>query len=298
MAISRIKDIKYKGFKPIEKKKVIKDINLLIDKFNDDNEELYRFFYNGSNSQSLHEIMESAMQKEFGRHRDYLLSYLHDINANVTDIYEYLDSTRVEKFQKFINSLTKNSNQSIEDIRKEIFKWYTNEKKFIKEEKDEVIKEVTKSVNMTIKRIKFELGRKQESKRNQLIKKCSELTDQIENSAKPFIKAKNKSDSKFDSVNSMLKAIRIIEALKNLKSIIFNKQGDLLPTSLKIFDECFKNKRNWKALNSSEKIVSNPPMLQSNALTNQVIINFYSMLTDRGTNIWKIIQQYLGVQIP
>ncbi len=283
MPISRIKDIKYKipklsiieRIKSTQKKRnIIKDINLMIDKFNEDNDMLYDNMLIISNN-----ISEDAVEKEFDKSgRNYLLLYLHEIKRDICELNEVLSRNREREFQEFIDSITQDPRKSIETIRKEIFNWYINEKKFIQKENQEIDEAVKEIVEVTIKRIKTELPKRQERKRNQSIEKCSRLIDMIEK----FYKNNTKAD-------------KILKALKELKTVLHDKKGRLTQETVNTLTVCFKGNRNWINLQISKK-PPHPPIPNADNITNQVIINLYGMITDDGTNLWKIVRNYIEIK--
>ncbi len=278
MPVSHIKDVRYKGFHPSEKKKIIKDINLLIDKFNEYDEILTSYLYDGSNPYRFSKASDSILNERLGGHRNYLLSSLHEMKFNVVMLNERLSYIRKKEFEKFIDSITQDPKKNIEDIKKEIFKWYANEKKFIEEEKNKLKIAVEETSKFETKKAEAEIKTTQERKRKKSIEKCTALIKQIE---KGFLKN--------------TKTAKILTALKELTAVLSNQKGNLTQESLQSLIACFKGNRNWTKVQLSKKN-NYPPMPDSDNLTNQVIINLYGMVTDGGTDLMKLIKNYIGVK--
>ena len=281
MAIPYIKNIKYKGFKPNDEKSIkekvniIKSINILIDKFKEDNNKLYETTIITSS-----QAANNAVEQEFGKsNRKYLVFYLQEIIVpDVINLNDASFNNREVEFQKIISSLTQNPNQNIRNIEKEISKWLKNEKQFIKKETKNINAGVKEIIKKTIKKIKVELSTKQERKKLQLIDKCDKLITIVE--------------KELTGNNQNIKAQQIFNALKELKTTLLEKNGNLELKTLYALTDCFGKNRNWSKINPNEKI-KYPPVPNCNAITNQVIINFYGMITDTGTNIEKIVQEYV-----
>lgn len=276
MSISHIQNIRYKGFHPTDKKNIIYDINLLIDKFNEDNNMLRDSLWDLQNPNNFNVFTENAMIKKLGNHRHYLLSYLHEIKFNIVKLNERLFYIREKEFQKFIDSLTKDSKKSIETIKKDIFNWYLNEKNFIKSEREKIDDALKETTAITIERATVKLKSKQEKKRKALLDKCTLLIKHIETKYK---------DNK--------KADELFIALKRLKFILSRKDGNLTYDLAQPLIACFRSNRNWSPIKKSSEKILYPPIPRADSITNQIIINLYGMVTDGGTDFIGLIKSYV-----
>ncbi len=285
--VEHVTDIKYKGVHPLEKKKVIKDINLLIDKFNSDNNLLYedsvrynddetnKKYYKDKKSNKIPNIyatISNIVISEFSYHRNYLLAYLHDIKFESTTLEERLRYNRVSEFEKFISSITQNPKLSLKDITQCIFNWYRCEKTFLLGEKAKIVVGIEKLAKIYTEKIKNEIKAKQESKRKKLLKHCQEWVKFIDTTTKEK-KEKLKSNE----------SIFLSSAIKELISIVSRKKGDLSQCSFETIKKCFFRNRNWKPiLPASQYTDKYPPLPKSDSRTNQILINLYALITDDG----------------
>jgi hypothetical protein len=70
--VPHIEDVKYKGLQPTLKKETIKNINLMIDKFNEFNAELIDYYI----IEKLIQKPDNLVQAFFPGHRNYLLKFI------------------------------------------------------------------------------------------------------------------------------------------------------------------------------------------------------------------------------
>ena len=104
--VQHVKNIKYKGLHPIDKKKTIKKINDLIDKFNGTSEKDY-----------------GELEKFLNERFKYILSSyegLRELKTSIVKFVEQKRKQRVEDFDKFMEITTTDSSSKLDSIEKKV----------------------------------------------------------------------------------------------------------------------------------------------------------------------------------
>lgn len=284
-----INNIKYKGIHPIEKKKTIQKINLLINKFNSADERLYN---KGLEIVATEKMDDVLTDNGLDAYRGISLSYLTDFHMkSIKKLESMLESNR-EDFKKFIKSLT-TSGKTLEEINKETemnkyWKLYdsSSDGKHIKVNAaafNEFSKNFEKTLKSSIQKyaastiliIKTYLLEKEKEK----LKDSKELLEK-------FIKILEAETDKTSYTKFQKKEINnLVSTFKSLTQIIDSKKGNLTGTQIKALNQYFKGERAFETTNSvdmknlKEKYFL--PMMQNvNKETKKMILVIMSMATD------------------
>lgn len=294
--VQHIKDIKYKGFHPIDKKKTIKKVNLLIDKFNTIDEILHE---NGlmmiRNETNENKIIDLLGVKGLDALYGICLTYTTDLQEKAINDLESTLKKSKEDFRKFIASL-ENSGKSLKDINKEIesseyWKIFdsTNDGKKLKingEYYNKISKKFERNfrarlreyVATTITVIKVYILEKEEEKLEECIDYSKTLAKKLE------IEATKTSFTNREKVELETTA----SILRELANIVKSKSGNLSTNEIGTLQRYFKGNR---VFNSTKEIDTSkikekyflPSMKNSNKETKKMIIIFMSILTDAGS---------------
>lgn len=295
MLVPHIKDIKYKGFHPNEKKKTIKKINLLIDKYN---AFCYNFFgYNPKSDiksnilnkySSYNELIRILKKHGLEAYYQMCLSYIQENLSNIKDKVDDIENKFKKDFKKSIKSLT-TSGQDLETINKNIeknifWKIYTvvgedslkvknPEYKKLQTEMENTLKKVIKECNVNMIAVfKTYLSDKQEAKLLEASNHLNAVILGLENEIYKDITLKSEME-------------KVIQALKDTVKIMEAKKGTLSQDQIKLLNECLKGVR---SLDDVKDI--NPETMKekyflsmikpSNNETKKMIFIIISILTD------------------
>ena len=272
--VQHVKNIKYKGLHPIDKKKTIKKINDLIDKFNrvngdiyDDTQDLCARFTD--NSAILHLFKGKGLGEV---NRDICLSYMWDVLFRMKAFREYRHNCRVKEFNNFLKSITTNSSNKIDFINKEVDS--KNEELNSKEPdglKNEELRlarvKFSKLVDDMFKVIKVDLFNKQNSKLKEVDSFIKKLIDKFPKEP--------------DNDSLKLKA-----ALVNVKSVISKKAGKISNDNIEILNKHFgvKSIRGWnkRGIDAIKEKYDLPMISGSDSDTKDIIFSFMAIMIDGG----------------
>ena len=295
-----IKNIKYKGVHPIEKKKTIQKINLLIDKFNSTDEKLHD---KGLEIVATEKMEGVLTDNGLDAYRGICLSYLTDFHMKTMKKLESILESDKEDFKKFINSLT-TSGKTLEEINKEVemnkyWKLYdsSSDGKHIKINAaayNEFSKKFEKTLKSSIQ--KYAASTLLIIKTYLLEKEKEKLKDSNELLGK-FIKILVAEANKTSYTKSQKKEINnLISAFKSLSQIINSKKGNLTRNQINTLNKYFKGERAFESTNKADtknmKEKYFLPMMQNvNKETKKMILIIMSMATDvaSGENVTRTI---------
>lgn len=292
-SVAHIKDLKYKGFHPIEKKKTIEKINLLIDKYN-------RFCYDTFSGNTKYDkkslAIVSANDKEVERilkkhgldiYFQMGLSFIHDAKYNIYPRILNVEKDFKEKFIKeSLNPLIKQK-RDLKTINNEIEKdkfWqiYTykgnklsrNQEKF-DELQQQVSNEYKKIVqeghSQMVQVFKNYITDKQENK-------LEELKDFLLSTAIDL-------EREIYKDNTLKKEMKkVVETLKKIQQIVKYKKGNISSNEAKLLISCLKGLRGLEELIkinvSTLKEKYFLPTIKSDNKTKKIIFILISVLTD------------------
>ena len=294
--VPHITDIKYKGFHPIDKKKTIKKVNLLIDKFNTIDEILYQ---NGL-MMIREETNENKIIKLLGvKGLDALygisLTYTTHLQEKAINELKTTLEKQKEDFRKLIASL-ETSGKSLKDINKKIesseywkiFDSINDGKKLkiIGEYYNKVSKKFERNFRATLREyvvatlgvIKTYILEKEEEKLEECIDYSKTLAKMLEFEATKT-SFTNREKIELETTASILREIAKIAKAKS---------GTLSTNEIKILQRYFQGNR---VFNSTKEIDPEeikekyflPSMKNSNKETKKMIIILMSILTDAGS---------------
>lgn len=304
--ISHIKDIKYKGFHPIEKKKTIDKINLLIDKYNT----FYHNFFQDNSDFSVkdqiyakyggyEELLE--VLKTYGLEAYYQMgiSYVHENQYNITKRMDQVEKDLRDDFEKSLEKL-KNSGKDLKTInqnveRNEFWKIYSvvgenslkiknPEYQTLKDKIENLLKKEIRECNVIMVGI-FQ---------TYLIRKEKEKLNETSNFLKATILGLENEIYKNESLKEEME--KVIEALRKIiEAMDPNKSVNLSRDQLKLLSESFKGIRNFENMknintgNLEGKYYLSS--IKSNKRTKKMIFIIISVLTDSANkrNLRKII---------
>ena len=301
--LPHVTNIKYKGFHPIEKKKTIKEVNLLIDKFNTfagtmDNE-LYKI---AKKEASLKEIM---IENGLGAYYELVSTYYTDLVYRIDKKHESMMVNQKKEFEKFIKKLT-TSGRTLENINKEIkdndyWQFYdtTNNDKYLKittKCHDAAIHfqstfklHIRKYMASTIQIIKTYLINKEKEK----IEECK---DYAQNLAKMLDEEAKKESGEFEKTELN----NLSSMLKKIATIAQNKSGNLEDKEIALFHSYFKGNRVYNDASEDVKEKAKEkyflPMMQCKPETKKIILILMSILIDvksKEENVKKTIMKNL-----
>ena len=290
-----VTNIKYKGFHPIEKKKTIQKINLLIAKFNifarkmDD--ELYHIEEAEASTKKIKEIM---IENGLGAYYGLVSTYYTDLIYRIREKHESMMVNQKKKFEKFIKKLT-TSGRTLENINKEIEdNDYWGLYKATSDGKGLIINKykyhdaaihfqttfrlrVRKYMASTIQIIKTYLINKEKEK-------IGECKDYAQNLAK-MLDDETEKASLGEFEKTELNNLSLM--LKRIATIAQNKSGDLTSEEITLFHKYFKGNR---AYNDASKDVKEKakgkyflPMMKCKPETKKIILILMSILVDAGS---------------
>ena len=295
--VQHIENIKYKGFHPIEKKKTIKKVNLLIDKFNTIDEILHDYgLMMISNETNEKKIISLLRAKGLDAFYGICLTYATDLQEEIINKLESKLKKPKEDFRKFIASL-ETSGKSLKDINNEIEAseyWdifdSVNDSKKLKinrKQYNTIVKKfernfrasIRKYVAATITVIKVYILEKEKEKLEECIEYSKTLAKKLEAEASK-ISYTNREKVEFETTASIL---------RELAQIVKNKSGSLSTYEIKILQRYFKGNRVFNSTKGidPEKIKEKyflPDMTNCNKETKKMIIILMSILTDAGSD--------------
>lgn len=299
--IPYVKDLKYKGFHPIEKKKTIQKINLLIDKFN----EFYSDLFIKSNS-PLGELTEKykesgeiikLLEKQnlavyYSMCTPYIEQNKNDLRKKATEF----EKKMIKDFKKFIKFLTTCGyeliyiNLNIEGSKFwEIYTTTNNGKSLkiknpqynnlVKEYREALEYEFKKCNTDTISNIKTYLTDQEEKKLNEMLIPLQQLTLGLENEI-----YKNKSLEE--------EMEKVINAIKATVRIINSKKGSLSEDDMKSLKRAFKDIPKFKKIMKTNACFLKekyflPTIKKSNTETKKIILAISAVLNDNVTRYLK-----------
>lgn len=284
-----ITNLKYKGFHPIEKKKTIKKINLLIDKFNKVNNDLYckgsNILSNETNDNRFERLLEL---NNLDAYRGITLTYQSDLTIRTMKKLPSVLIKRRDNFKKFIKNLTKPGNK-LEDINTSVEKneywnycegndpknlkftnrYNTTSKNFEREFKAKIQTEVANTINKITKFLLL----KEEEKVEEAKTFLEELNEHLE-------KEKNKGYKDNEEAKAIIENLEA--AFKKLINILEKKNGSLTENEIKIIEGYVNLARVPKEIKTPKDTSYFLPMIECNEGTKKIILKVMSAQTDSG----------------
>ena len=283
-----ITNLSYKGFHPIEKKKTIKNVNLLIAKFNEVNNDLYQngleIITNETNDNKFEKLLES---NDLDAYRGITLTYHTDLYITSMQKLPSVLAERKRNFKKFIKSLTQPI-KKLEDINtlvEENKYWncctgndpknlkFTNEynNTILRQFSKEFGSEISTDTANTINKIKVLLLAKEEEKVEEAKTFLEKLNEYLE-------KEKNnnyKDDEKAKTIIGNLE-----RAFKKLINILDKKSGSLTGSEIKIIEGYINLARVPEKINVPKDTSYFLPMIECYEGTKKIILKVMSAQTD------------------
>lgn len=293
-----IKNIKYKGFHPTEKKKTIEKINLLIKKYNT----FYKNFFGyglgsenikntlvaeGSNDRKIKELLGRNGLKgcfQIG------LSYVHNNKKNIDDEMNKIETDFKKNFENSLDRL-KNSGKDLKTINQDIEKndfWeiYTvvgenhlkiknPEYENFEEEMKNIVENKIQSCNVTMINVfKNYVTGKEERKLKEIPNFLKTTILGLENEIFKDLSLKEEMEKVIKALNTIIK---IVDPSKKSNDSLTEKQINLL-------NECFKNMRGFEELIQTDEDTLKEkyflPTINSDKKTKKTIFALISALTD------------------
>lgn len=293
--VPHVTNIKYKGFHPIEKKKTIKKVNLLIDKFNTFARDMDEKLNNIEEAEaSTKKIKEIVVENGLGACYGLASTYYTDLTNRVRAKHESMMVNQKKEFEKFIKKLT-TSGRTLENINKEIEdNDYWRLYKATSDGKGLIIDKykyhdaalhfqttfklyVRKYMASTIQIIKTYLINKEKEK-------IGECKDYAQNLAK-MLDAEAAKESLTEFEKTELKNLSSV--LKKIATIAQNKSGNLNQAEIALFHSYFKGNRvyNDASEDVEEKVKEKYflPMMNCEPATKKIILILMSILIDVGS---------------
>ena len=301
-----IMNLKYKGFHPIEKKKTIKKINLLIDKFNKVNGELLdegTNFLVGDNKNKFNELLT---QNDLGAYTGILLAYHSNLDSELNFKLVSMLKKEKEYFKKCVYQLA-TSGKSISEINKEVENnkyWKCCDGKDAKSLKlnqnyNEISEKFMKKFKLkvqsetayTIHTIKIFLIDKENRKIEEAIKFLNKLENHIEDKEKklPTENHKNYNASKENDIK------KLTSAFERAKAIFKAKRGNFEKNEIDIIEKYLKEARIPQKIEKPTKLKYFLPMIkESDENTKKTLLKIMSAEVESGSydNIVKTIDNY------
>lgn len=290
-----VTNIKYKGFHPIEKKKTIKKVNLLIAKFNTFAKKMDDELYNIEEAEaSAKKIKEIMIENGLGAYYGLTSTYYTDLVYRMRKKHESMMVNQKKEFEKFIKKLT-TSGRTLENINKEIedndywelYKVTSDGKGLITNKykyhnaaihfQTTFRLHVRKYMASTIQIIKTYLISKEKEK-------IGECKDYAQNLAKMLdAEAAKASLGEFEKTELN----NLSSVLKKIATIAQNKSGNLAPEEIALFHSYFKGNRAYKYASEDVKEKAKEkyflPMMKCEPETKKIILILMSILIDAGS---------------
>lgn len=295
--VQHIKDIKYKGFHPIEKKKTIKKVNLLIDKFNETDESFHEkglmMIRKETNEDKIIELLKT---KKLDAFYGICLTYTTDLQyISVKELESTLQKSKKD-FKKFIKSLT-TSGKKLEDLNKEIESnkyWqlydassdgknlkinHTYYDAFSRNFENGFRAALRRHVSSTISEIETYILEKEKEKIEECIGYSKTLAAKLETEATKTLFT-NREKIELETTASIL---------RKLAKIVKDKSGNLSTNEIETLQRYFKGNRTFNStkdinINNIKEKYFLPNMESSSKETKKMIIILMSILTDTGSN--------------
>ena len=279
--IPHIKDLKYKGFHPLDKKKVIKEINSLIDDMNkwcleSLKSKKYSEDFEDCGNRLDDKVLilarngvkdfEQKAKEKFPSSEGLLMKYIQELRRElIMHLKEEYFKLQKEKYKIFIEKITTSNKNSLKDIEREIIN-YRKEiaesyLKYLKEKWDGIDQIISNDVSAKISKVKLYYREYMNEKLKKLFEKINVWISIIES------KMGKDKDSKFKSSFEELK--NAIRSKLNLD----NKNADILKDFLK------PHLRYWYAISQDVKS-KYLPIPTANTKTNEIITNFIYAITE------------------
>ncbi|MDO4200192.1 MAG: hypothetical protein Q4D57_05535 [Clostridia bacterium] len=276
-AIPDIEDLKISSLaeKGMDRKKkfLIREVNKLISEFNKLNEYLATTFMwdTANNKYSFQNVQAKVFRdKGLSLHRNYLLAYVHEANFNIQKTLGRLYYNRTKEFEKFLKSL---EGRNALYITFNISKFRRGRlKKYKKDAEKAVVENFNSILSQVVKRY---LKVKQVSRQEQLLAKFKDWKPKLSN-------PKNDKQKGF------------AQAIDSMVAIFSGKGKNLNLGEVKVLSDCFSKDRNWDTAWKEKMVKRYNPFPSLNDITNRVIIMLYGIVTDKGSNIDAMIQNYIN----
>ena len=315
--IPYVKDLKYKGFHPIEKKKTIQKINLLIDKFNEFHLDL--FIKNNSPLKKLikkyyksKEIIRLLKEQNLAVYYSMCTPYIEQNKNDLCEIADKFEKKMIKDFKKLIKFLTTCGyeliyiNLGIEGSKFWGIYTTTNNGKSLTinnpqyndlvEGYIETLEKKFKKCNSdTIHEIKIYLIDQEKKKLNEMLISLRQLILGLENEIYKDTSLKKEME-------------KVISAIKDTVGIIKSKKGDLSENKMKSLKKAFKDipkfEKIMKTNTDTLKAKYFLPIIESNKNTKKIILAIAAVLNDSATrynlraNITKNIKECVTKDSP
>lgn len=272
--LEHVKNIKYKNFHPIEKKKTIKKINEYIDKFNAVNFQLFDTacieMSNLADDRKIKKIL--AQNGISNRAFAYSIKYFHNLNYNTTKFLNSLSNKRRKKMKKFLDETIINPTKklSITQISEQIQELEKNLDDFKREEEKNQLqlikKEAAEEISSLVSQVKIFMKTDQKKK----LKRSIEFVKQITTATK---------DLKSTDFKNQPKEYKYF---KEVLDVMEGKEAKLTDECVEFLDNTMATNRPWVPTSKIKSDELDLRVLEkvTDSKTKNVIINFFSTVTD------------------
>lgn len=304
-----IMNLKYKGFHPIEKKKTIKKINLLIDKFNKVNRELSENGLEFVSEETGNPRFNSLLaQHGLETYASVLLQYNAALHTSSISALESMLKENKKHFKKWVYQLA-TSGKSISEINKEVENneyWKYCDGKDAKSLKLNKNNDYNKLLSDFMANLKIKVQYKKAKtiytikvflidKENEKVEKITAFLDKLEkhiNEKETELSTENRKNYNASEENDIKK---LTLAFKRAKAIFKAKSGNFEKGEIDIIEKYLKEARIPQEIKTPNKPKYFLPMMKdSDKNTKKTLLKIMSAEIENGSydNIVKTIDEY------